>query len=465
MPLAGEATGGRKSAGAGSEVKRLQAMPAISFSSSLRYRSSLRAGSRRGMTLVELMVVLAIIVLMASMAVGVFVSIKTGTDENSRQIQLRDLILQARASAVYSHGAAKVVIDNRERKVTCYTIVPMGMWCMEEIDGGIVKGAQGYDGMGIGIGQCPGKYGQAAEFMPTGGRGGAITLPAGPFEIDDGIRLEAWVNVFADNDAAAFRSDQTIIEKSGSYYLQVCATGTIKAGTPSGWVESSAKIASNAWFKLTAQMDRHEYVIYINDALVARRQLRPEDLATSADQHGPLGDCAYGQMLTIGSRNGSFQGAIDEVRIWSVNKEQEFQLESGLGEEHLEHNTAPLNAIYFSPDGSLDSRFHLSPATLSYERNGYLYSVTIGRLGVVEKMDSVPVANDAGPAAPAAPAVVAPPANPAPAKKPAVVAPPSPPKPVAPAPKPPASATPPADGGATPGGTGGSGGGEEGFGN
>ncbi|MGH7144071.1 MAG: LamG-like jellyroll fold domain-containing protein [Planctomycetota bacterium] len=355
--------------------------------------------SRRGLTLVELIVVLAIVVILATIAIGVFVRIASSNQDVARQEDMKDLLTDARASAIYGQGSAKVVVDTAQGTVTEYGIVPLGMWSMEEIEGGIVKGAGGFDGSAVGVTPCPGKYGQAAYFNSGIGGGSAILLPPGPFEIDEGIRLEAWVYCEGDSDSAAFTATQTIIDKEGAYRLQIDPGGVVEAGTPGKAVVSTARLAANAWFKVTAQMDRHEYVVFINDALVARVQIRPQDLASggSGAGHGPLGDCAYGQPLKIGAGEGQFHGAIDEVRIWSVEQKHQFKLDTGHGEERLESNLAPLNAIYFAPDGTLDSRFHLSPARISYEREGYEYDFVVGRLGAVQMLDPVSVNDDSGP--------------------------------------------------------------------
>lgn len=350
----------------------------------LRWRRTGRV--RPGMTLVELMVVLAIVVIMATLAIGVFVTIKTGNDEVARQGQFADLLQQARSSAIYGHGSAKVVMDVQNGKVVAYGVTPVGMWAMEDVDSGVVKGAQGLDGTAIGVTGCPGKYGQAAYFNPQLGVGAMITLPSAPFEIDEGIRMEAWVYCEGDNDSAAFSSMQTIIEKSGAYYLKINPTGTVEAGTPGYFVGSTARLAANTWFKLTAQLDRHEYVLYINDALVGRYQLKPEDLAQMGERTGPLGDCSPGGALTLGTRSGGFRGAMDEVRIWSVTAERDFVLETALEESRLDSNTSPLNAVYFAADGTLDSRFHQAPVHLSYERERMKFEFVISRLGVVEKL-------------------------------------------------------------------------------
>ncbi len=309
------------------------------------------------MTMTELLVVIAIFCSLMGMGVAAYWRMSGAFKEEGAAAQVDILLRQARNSALTANAPAYVEIDTAHRRITPWAFKTVGLWHFERVDAygrthgayseGVLRGATRFD---------EGKVGKCVKLIPNT----CVDLGASPdFDCEDGGYLEAYVRPAPDS----FTSENYIFFKEGAYGLKIGASGVLSGYVGGATVKSrSYRIAPGRWTKVAMCWNRQSLRLLVDDAIVARAPGGP----------APITD----HPLLVGHESANLLGLVDEVRVMSVLGGAPLALPARF---EIRHTTAPWDAIYFAPDGTLDMRYHAGPVsvTLVHERRARMVSVSM----------------------------------------------------------------------------------------
>jgi prepilin-type N-terminal cleavage/methylation domain-containing protein len=328
----------------------------------------------RGLTLLELIVVMAILVILMGMSAAVYVNMSKSFKEQGAFGDLDVILRQARNNAISNNAPAYVEIDVKGRRVIPWVYKTVGQWHFEKADG-----------YGRSNGAIHNAKLQGATIYKDGKIGACVQLrdnscidvgASSDFDCDDGGSLEAYIKPLPIEQGGS----GYIFYKEGAYELKINLKGELEgdAGTKTLRTDNPEyHIAPNRWTKVGFAWDRHSTRILVDDAVIAT---------------GPGAEPAVtGNPLYIGHPNGNFTGYVDEVRVMAASRGRALELPSIFS---LEHTAAPWNAVYFAGDGSLDVRHHPGPVSISLLGPKTKRTVTVSTLGLTTRseLESKPAA-------------------------------------------------------------------------
>ena len=354
---------------------------------------------RSGVTLLELLVVMAIAAILAGMAALSFAAIGRRSSREGAAQDIEGLLRRAQVSAVDSGRGALVRIDPVERSIYGLASTVEGAWHFEELDDNITPGAKLYDGsVPAGGGVTDGHDGVVGLCLQFDDSNDLVDCEyAGPvpvFNQTDGVRIEAWVwpgevaggsisatevlgvmgKATGGPPALGFGMGVRCTSTSpwrysvhGGFYL---ADGTQIALTGDG----DCRIPGEEWSHVAIEFDGYEARLFVNGVLEDLDSYRRPETGNPVDDPGPTSGGGYtdvefipplrigtarGASLTVGAAvmPGSgmeyFQGLIDEPRLLSIAGGDRVQMPEGVG------ITASHETIRFDGQGRLDIAYHL----------------------------------------------------------------------------------------------------------
>lgn len=354
-----------------------------------------RSGAR-GVTLVELLVVMAIISMMAALGVGVYIKTSASMKDEAAVAQV-DAILRQVRNSVLSSGAPAFVEFNPAHNpplVIPWTYRMVGLWHFEE-EFGDFKGARKHTAHNIGCRKEDGKIGRGISCAKPDSLGASLEYLGyvevetdGDFDLDDGGYLEAYIYPYG-----VPRGEQTIFKKKDCYYLTLGAGGVLigRAGDKEVRVDPAVyRVAPQRWTKVAFSFDKNSSRILVDDFIVASgpgmRAKKNEESLQFSDEVLP------------------FIGKIDEVKVLEAIPGNPLSLPP---DTTLTHNADPWGAVFFAPDGTLDVRYHPNPIRVDIVKGTKRRSILISMLGTTHKLDVEDIRpkdeDDAGVNAPTAP--------------------------------------------------------------
>jgi prepilin-type N-terminal cleavage/methylation domain-containing protein len=380
-------------------------------------RSATARRGERGFTLLEILVVTAIIGTLLALGVGGYMALARGADLQGMASRVRSVLIHARNTTIYEGAPAAVFIEDvarvelrdptefiegelliekddtyifdvegREkslevpksrliriekiRRVRSIGFRTIGMWHLEESDP-----ALGYLGRSANIsgGEAYwGKIGTAVLLNPPPDRRSSTTTlrdviiarphrddSSDPFRMPRGGRVELWA--FALRPASA---DGVLAARKGTFELKVESDGTVSGGIPGELLEVEDYYMSyNRWVKFVIEFGPHYVAIYIDDVL--RASENREDGTFDPPEKG---DLVFGKF---------FSGVLDEIRVQSRLEGEAFDL-------HEPYVISGPPEVYFDGRGRLDPTFHTAPVRWELRKGEKSIDVTIETSGRVD---------------------------------------------------------------------------------
>ncbi|MGD0091154.1 MAG: LamG-like jellyroll fold domain-containing protein [Planctomycetota bacterium] len=313
----------------------------------------------RGVTLMELLAVLAIVSMMMALGVGTYVKMSTTFKEQGAASQLDVALRQARNAAVSANAPAFVELDVEHRRIVPWVYHTVGFWHFEDRnDLGKTTGAY-HDAIMRGAESYPdGKVGKCVRLR----EGACVELGSDPdFDCEDGGYLEAYIRPAT----YVFTGDNFVFSKKNAYYLKVGLRGILEGNSGGKTVKSTGySIVPGRWSKVAMAWDRHSTRLLVDDCLVG----------AGLGGKTPLSDYP----LMVGHETASLDGLVDEVRVMSAAPGNVLEFPKNCS---FKHTAAPWNAVYFAGDGSLDLRYHAGPLSITIIQGPRTRTVNISMLG------------------------------------------------------------------------------------
>ncbi len=367
----------------------------------------------RGFTLLELLVVTAILGVLLALGVGGYMALARGADIEGTASRVRSVLIHARNTTIYESAPASVFIEDvarlelrdpveflegelLDRRDGLYVIdvkgrarsveVPeervvrlenvkrvrsvgfrtVGMWHLEESEAGL-----GYLGR-----DCELRNG--AETYPWGRIGSGVILnpprerktdmivalpsPADagdPFRMPAGGRVEFWA--FALRPAAM---DGILAARKGTFELKVACDGTVTGGVPGEMMEvEDYYLSFNRWVKFAIEFGAEYVAIYIDDVLRAGK-----------NREGGTFDPPEEAELVFGKH---FSGVIDEIRVQARLEGEAFDLPE-------QYEIKGPEEVYFDGRARLDPTFHTAPVTWELLKDGKSVGIGIEMSGRID---------------------------------------------------------------------------------
>jgi prepilin-type N-terminal cleavage/methylation domain-containing protein len=335
------------------------------------------SGTRRGFTLLEIMVVLVILTMVLGMGAGAFT--KVGSGPSLALGHIKEVVRTARFHAVKERAPSAVLVDTEVETVVGLGWKNVGCWHFEDKDEqnastGFPKEAElagaPLHARGV-IGQCldlsSGESGSPSDaFIPS----------APSLESVGGVAVEMYV--FFNHFGA-----RTLIAKGEAWRLAVDEEGRLSASVklfrpnePAGTVKIldslGYEVPLERWIKVGFQFNGYAFYLTAEGILRNHEELKERMRLVPHER----------QPIRLGPRGPSGEPAdmrLDELRLSAAV----------LGDETLFADTIDLDGppfftIHFDGQGHLDRNFHTKPQNVEFIHAGKRrYRVSIGLMGDV----------------------------------------------------------------------------------
>jgi hypothetical protein len=333
--------------------------------------------SRRGVTLVELMLVMGMIALLLGVGVGLLTQLNPG--EKAAVGLVQSTIRSAHNSAVARTAPARARIDHAARSITAEGLHVIGTWHFEDER---LSGAFDLDGVAFGSGEAPlsedGYQGRCVSF--EGAQSGArieFAVQDDPaWDLRDGFSIDMAVKLAALGGAQ-------LLSLGGVVEIQVDSRGGLRAAFASETTDESGRIAKGApvyvetvpgvlrpghWTRLRMVYDRAVLRLLADGVEVVRRH---EGVPVFPKLGGPL--------VLAGGRE-PFRGALDNLVVSAVAAAEVAVLPGG-----VRFGADAPTEVLFAPGGALDPTRHREPVRVPLEfEDGQRVVVLVGLYGTVE---------------------------------------------------------------------------------
>jgi prepilin-type N-terminal cleavage/methylation domain-containing protein len=321
---------------------------------------------RRGFTLIEMMVVLAIIGLLMGIGVGMFVSSREDTGLRTGFQSLLGMARFAHAQALVRRAPACIRIDLRDPTSPRLEVLidrTFGLWHGEDLG---TTGAYGLDGRPHGVTLEPGKIGSAFRFSGSG----SIQVDGFQIPDTDALTVEAWIS------PSSQAGRQGIVEKGRAVSLRMERHGGLAAAIGSARLAATdLRLPIDQWTHVRLDAGDGEAALYANGQELAR-----------APWSGPLKNDEAPLILGAG-----FRGLLDEIAIHGRVVEETVVLHHTLKLTSANATADPhvkgLARVHFTAQGRLDPRHHGGPVSLTLAAARGSRKVTIGWMGTVESLE------------------------------------------------------------------------------
>lgn len=338
-------------------------------------RGAPRAGGvrRRGMTLVELLVVMGLAALVMGFGVGALSSIDVGG--RSAVAMAQSSLRSARNWSVARDAPSKVTIDHERGTIAAEGLAVIGTWHFEQDP---PKGAFGLDGELVG-GEIvdDGFLGRALSFVGAAAEAGyEVAVQKDPaFTLTDGFVIE-FVARPESTDGGR------ILRLGGAVEVEAVAGGALKVEFGALRVDEQGNhvaagkailntepgvLAPNRWNRVMISYDRDRLRAFVEGIQVG-------ELEESAHV------AALDGMMIVGGGRRAWEGAIDTLVISAVAVSDVVELPEG-----AVFTPETPSEIAFWPGGGLDRTVHREPVEVVVEfDDGVRVPVRVGLYGNVE---------------------------------------------------------------------------------
>ncbi|MCR4317150.1 MAG: prepilin-type N-terminal cleavage/methylation domain-containing protein [Planctomycetes bacterium] len=404
-------------------------------------RSGFCVDSRRGFTLIELMVVLLIIAVLLGTSIAIIASMGSTAGLRSAEAQISSVINIARSEAIAEGQGSQVVFDLKNDLAYALTRRTVGLWHFEKTlpdDLFVTPGyspntredrnmrfypADGASGMLV----ADGRTGWAMQLYYYSDR--AEVNAGRDFDLDEGLAFSFSIKSPTPFQALADGSidpgDGIVFQKGESYGVALALPGDpigraagatdifdqlevshqdamkpylvafVKVGRSATlYVTSDYPLTRDAWYDVDVIYDGIQLRMNISGVEQNLKVSGDHSLAPSLFQPISL---AEGAPLMIGDLSKSATCYIDELKISAISYSSDvFKMPEGISIEmpltpelgdyakHIETMT-----LYLAADGGLDPRYHQDPVgivlrTMDDKGNPQYRKMTVNLLGVIE---------------------------------------------------------------------------------
>ncbi len=341
-----------------------------------------RYGRLSGFTLIELLVVISILIALLGLSVFTFRRTSKRFSEKAAAAQLETVFRQARNSALSSGAPAFVELevkkDTPNPRVIPWAYRVVGLWHFEDDAGNETSGAFNNNGIMNGCRLAIGKIGKGMALVNVDAKGGLTTgyvdcLENKDYDCADGGYLEAYIFAFY-----PINEVQYIFHKDKCYALAIAPGGVMVGRVGAGEVlAKDYQVPIRRWTKVAFAWDRRSTRLLVDDAVVGV---------------GPgMEPLIKDTPLFIGDDTASFQGLVDEARIMTTVRGRAVTLPAYA---KIKHNAQPWDAVFFSPDGGLDIRYHTSPVQVTIVQGRKRRAVTVSMLGLTERHELLKISKE-----------------------------------------------------------------------
>lgn len=327
--------------------------------------------SRRGMTLLELLLVMGLMAMLLGVGVGMLTSLDLGQRAAVGSVQ--NAIRAARNSALARNAPARVKIDLANSLLESESLAVIGTWHFESER---LEGAFGLDGvLRGGVIIDDGFVGKALSFA---GRKAFAEVPVHQdpsFDLALGFAIDCAVRVDEDGGGRLLRIGHSVgVDVTGAREVKAWfvpevrdSTGALTRGGKLTAESAPNALAKSRWARLHVDYDRRRLLVAIDGIEVARLEAnanvwRVED------------------PLSLSDESSSFPGTLDNLVISAVAASDVLQLP-----ETVRFAAGSATEISFDAGGNLDRERHTAPAKVELEyQDGVRAVVRVGIYGTVE---------------------------------------------------------------------------------
>lgn len=344
-------------------------------------------GRDRGYTLIELVIVLAILGAIAGISIGVYQKIAGMNVLPAAASQVSSVIRAARNYSVSSGLPSRVYIDAEEQTITAFGYELVAAWSFEDLEPLEVGSRLPLDRDVVGafaeravpqgeIEVAAGRIGRAIALLDEGA---SLVAPRRPrYDAPRGFSLEAWVQLWPralekgeGSDRRGAWSDPrrveryAVVTRPGSFEMGLLGDGSLyavigDAERPESDDAFAASTASGAvvghrWTHVRASFDGIELLLEVDG--IARdwapdrfEKVDPRDWPPLPERVPPSD-----HDLMISHPNRFFYGVVDEVKVRIALEPRSYELPYQVG--FLD----PSRQLRFDSRGSLDPVHHSSP--------------------------------------------------------------------------------------------------------
>lgn len=327
--------------------------------------------SSRGVTLVELLIVMVIVGIVMGLGLGVFASLDV--EERQAVGLVKNVVRTAQNTAVSRGMPTLVRLDHKAGSVSAEALRVIGTWQFEDPDlrgafgiGGVLRGAELID---------DGYLGAALSFPEEvpGARAEFEVQKDPSFDLADGFSITLVVR--REHDGAA-----SLVDLGGACGIQFLVNGALQ-----GWMaptiddggyerkgphvvcESGGPVVEvGVWVRLELVYDRRELALFVNGAPIAfvEEDARVWDVESR---------------LMLGDERRRWRGALDALVVAAVDSGDAVELPV-----EMELTSDSPTAVRFDASGHLDRRHHQAPVRIGLTKEGApAASVLVGLYGTV----------------------------------------------------------------------------------
>jgi len=317
----------------------------------------------RGVTLVELAAVMAVIAVLLSIGVGVYLRAQQGMREDATLALLENAVREARQMALMNRAEAWLEIDPAEHRVRPVGLRTVAFFHLESAD---APGAFGYP---VELEGADARYsgrghtGGGVEFIPGGSAASACEAAIllggqGAYRLEDGGEVS--LRCYLENGDPQRR--QVLLHKgeAGKEVL-LLELDPARSGAPRAVLEAAHetwevtaegfRFPVRRWVKVALRWREDMIEILIDDVVRARQRTAGFRLRPSP-----------GEPLRVGHERYALIGRVDEIAARRLFRGRFVDLPEGY------RLIADARRILFRPDGSLDRTAHTQPVRLGLTR-------------------------------------------------------------------------------------------------
>jgi prepilin-type N-terminal cleavage/methylation domain-containing protein len=332
------------------------------------------AGNKRGMTLIELLMVMGLLALMLGVGVGVVASLDIGTYGASSLV--RSSLRSANQWAMSRQAPARVRIDPATGMVAAEGLAVVGTWQFESVP---PKGALGLDGELIGAELTEDGFVGKALSLAGAGRGGSYVVPVQTdpaFSFEGGFQVQLALRPEEPRRGRVLLLDRSVKVEVTQRFGLVVTVGTQRYDEESGREIGAGNavlttpdevLALGQWSRVLISYDRSRLAVLVEGVEVA-----------SLAEEGSVLPVKAAMILGGGDR--PWGGSVDSLVISAVGATEEVFLPLGVA---FPADTP--REVAFSAGGGLDRTVHDEPVLINVEyEDGRREELRVNMYGTVE---------------------------------------------------------------------------------
>jgi prepilin-type N-terminal cleavage/methylation domain-containing protein len=331
-------------------------------------------GNKRGMTLIELLMVMGLLALMLGVGVGVVASLDIGTYGASSLV--RSSLRSANQWAMARQAPARVRIDPGTGRVAAEGLAVVGTWQFESVP---PKGALGLDGELIGAELVEDGFVGRALSLAGAARGGSYVVPVHTdpaFAFEGGFQVQVALRPEEPRRGRVLMLDRSLKLEITQRLGIVATVGTQRYDEENGREVGAGNAVLSTpdevlelgrWSRVLVSYDRSRLAILVEGV----------EVASLAEEGAVLPVKAA---MTLGGGDRPWGGSVDSLVISAVGATEEVFLPLGVS---FPKDT--IREVAFAAGGGLDRTVHDEPVLIRVEyEDGRSEELRVNMYGTVE---------------------------------------------------------------------------------